>query len=343
MKQAIKIIVSKILDITGILFFYSRVLDRRRPRIVNFHRITEASVVREIRITPQVFRSQIEYLSREYNIIHLEEMVVGMESGKIPEKSVALTFDDGYRDNYEFAFPVLREFSAPATIFVTTGAIDAGFMHWHRFDEAILQTTRPCVDLNEFGFGSHPTSTPEERINTLSILHHRLKTIDDAQLRRVIDSVARKNGGGYGEDRQMLSWEEIREMQGSGLVTIGAHTVTHPILTKVPRKFAEEEIRKSGRRIREMTGRGADFFAYPNGEVADFNKDIQKMVRASGYRAAFTMVPIRRNRAPIDLFAVPRDDIYPGVTVGFDGEFSRSLFEMHVSGVAERIRFLLPL
>ena len=183
-------------------------------------------------ITPAYFKRQMRFLrDHDYNIISLEA-VAGLIKGsnKIPPRTIAVTFDDGYKDNYTYAFPILKEFNIPATIFV------------------------------------------------------------------IVNEVGRPQG-----DR--LSWDDIKIMQESGLITFGSHTLNHPWL---PGVILEEELKKeigdSKRILEEKLGKKVAIFSYPLG---GFNDKIRKMVIDSGYSYAVAANPGRRF-SDNDVFALKR-------------------------------------
>jgi len=174
------------------------------------------------------FENQMQYLSKVYNPISLERMAQYIQNcTSLPSKAIAVTFDDGYRDNYENAYPILKKYHIPATVFLTTGFIGTGEIP--RWDKEYY-------------------------------------TADKAL---------------------MLSWEQVREMSDDG-ISFGAHTLTHPFLTRIPRKQAQREIRLSRDIIEQHIGRPVTTFAYPSG---NFDSEIKELVKDAGYTAAVSTMP----------------------------------------------------
>lgn len=322
----------------GALGLYRRFRSGKRLQILMYHKINSGSDPLGLTIGPELFARQLQYLTEQYTVISLAEAVSRLESGAIDRDFVVITFDDGYRDNYSVAYPILQRYGAPATIFVTVDAVESGTFGWHRFDSAILGTTRSELDLIGAGLGRYDLSCREKRERAVVELHRALKRLPDAGRQAVMARVLAEHGDLGGATRSMLCWDEVREMQAGGLVTIGAHTLSHPILTRIPNDSALAEIRDSKSRLEQETGVPVEFFAYPNGSRDDFNAEIVAMVKACGYRAACSTISAEHFDV-IDRFSLPRTDVTEGVSCRFDGSFSRNLFSVKVSGMLDGILF----
>ncbi|MDD5107946.1 MAG: polysaccharide deacetylase family protein [Candidatus Omnitrophica bacterium] len=183
--------------------------------IVMYHSVTpEARVENRLQVSDTLFKRQMEFLkSHHYNVVSLEDagrMI--KEHGKVPAKTIAITFDDGYEDNYIYAYPVLKKLKIPATIFVIVNRIKVG----------------PGKDI--------------------------------------------------------LSWDQIKEMQASGLITFGSHTLDHAYLPEVK---SEEELRRqifeSKKTLEEKLGVPINTFCYPAGR---FDAHVRDLVAQAGYKLA---------------------------------------------------------
>lgn len=322
----------------GALRLYRRFRPGKKLQILMYHKITSGSDPLGLTISPDLFARQLQYLTEQYTIISLAEAVYRLESGAIDRDFVVITFDDGYRDNYSVAYPILQRFKAPATIFVTVDAVESGTFGWHRFDSAILGTKRSELDLSGSGLGRYDLTGRRKRERAVVELHRALKKLPDAKRQAVIAQVLAEHGDPGAVERSMLCWDEVREMQGSGLVTIGAHTLSHPILTRIPHDSALAEIRDGKSRLEQETGAPVEFFAYPNGGRDDFDEEIVAMVKACGYRAACSTISAE-HFDKMDRFCLPRTDVTEGICSGFDGCFSRNLFSVKVSGMLDGILF----
>ncbi len=262
----------------------------RNYQILRYHRIGEEEDALFDRIPVRRFKRQMELLLEHFSVFPLEELVLSAQRNDVPPRAVAVTFDDGYRDNYEFAYPILKNLGIPATIFLTTGPIDGNGMLWHE---------RVITFFREYSCGTvwlnGTTVDISDATRKSSVVHQlleKLKTMDPASRDHAINDLFEGNekiGTPMIQRRTMLNWDEIREM-AAGNITFGAHTVTHPILTLVPRESVEREIIESRERIEECTGRRVISFAYPNGRKGDFDSDIKKLLMSLGFLCAVTTI-----------------------------------------------------
>lgn len=336
--RLIKAAVCSTVATSGGLGLYRRCRRRGTLNILMFHKVNTGKDPLGLTISPDVFARQVQYLKEQYVLIPLSEAVDRLQSSAIDRDYTVITFDDGYRDNYTEAYPILKSFRASATIFVTHDAVESGTTAWHRVDTAIRESRRELLDLTGFGLGRFSLESRREREQVIGELHRRLKKMSDADRQAVAAHVFTQHGDPAAGERIMLSWDEIREMQQDGLMSIGSHTLSHPILTRVPKEAALAEVRDSKVLLEEKLGRPVEFFAYPNGGRGDFNEDIVAMVKGCGYRAALSTIP-PRGRVLKDLFSLPRTDITPSICRGIDGRFSKQMFAVRVSGMLDGILF----
>ncbi len=297
----------------------------RGIHILMYHRICPRRDELGIAISPEFFEAQIRYLQNHFTIISLDEALEAIPRGT-SEPLFAITFDDGYRDNFTDAYPVLRRYGVPATIFITCNDVQSGVTDWHRMDCALRETALEELDLEIFGLGIISLRTLEERIRAIRTLHRRLKEIDN-ELRLEILSFILERCGARELERIMLTWQDVRRMSDEGLVTIGSHTLSHPILTSVGAAAAKREIEQSRLRIEEVIERPVRHFAYPNG---DFDAKIADLVRQGGYASACTTVA-GCNERRADLFALRRIDVTYQMCETISGHFSARMFAMSMA------------
>jgi peptidoglycan/xylan/chitin deacetylase (PgdA/CDA1 family) len=315
----------------------SRVSQRPCVTVLAYHRIVNADPLQELCVSPDLFDLQVALLASAFRIISLEEAVMRLEKGDLESHCVALTFDDGWRDNYVHAFPVLKKYAVPATIFVTSDAISSGRFSWYEFDDAILQTSAASIDLEPYGLGRLPLRNARLRSAAVDRLHGILKDMEHSQRQEVAESVIRRYGRPVGS-RIMLNWEELREMMASGLVAVGGHTISHPILTRISAEEARREISGCKTIVEENLGRPVRFFAYPNGTPADINRQLADLVREAGYVAAFGMTA-GPNYSLEERFSLRRTAISNGVCQGVTGAFSPSMLATRVRGALGGLPF----
>ena len=265
---------------------------RREPmgRILYYHRVNDDNDPFFPAISTRLFEQEMRYVARHYKVVSLAELVDRLE-GWSSESVVAITFDDGYRDNYLNAFPVLQRYGLPATIFLTTGCLDSGDPLWfERLALAVNNAARPHIDLEIDIPRRFWMRTPAERLASNGKIFKLLQGLDDSQRRCRLDEILRVlDVPEEGARNKMLRWDEVRLMKTHGM-DFGGHTVTHPFLAKMGHDQAAWEVAECKRRIEEELRAGVDYFAYPNGREEDFGRWNKELIRATGYRAAVTTI-----------------------------------------------------
>ena len=294
---------------------------RREPslQILLYHRVTPEPDPYLPPMPLATFRSQMEHLATHFRVYRLDDAIAKLMWGGLADNAVAITFDDGYRDNFEHAWPVLSRFGLPATIFLATGAIGTGELLWHdRVFRAFAATSRR--ELRAFGpeGDDWPMATPERRLHSRSRFVAYLRTLDNADRARwVAELESRLDIAPDPRDRAlMLTWDEARRMAAEG-AHFGAHTVTHPILSRLSREEARREIVDSKAEIERELGVSIDCFAYPTGRPVDYDEAIKQMLREAGFRTAVTTRSgsNRRDRGvQPDVFDILRS--FPGRSTG---------------------------
>jgi len=251
------------------------VLALTRPRrflILCYHRVNDDAHPFFTGTPVALFRRQMETLRRYFTVLSLEDLAARAREHDLPENGVAITFDDGYRDNYENAFPILRELGLPATIFLTTEALDGSALLWHdRVFDAFHRTRKTEARASiETELARLRRSSPEGR---------------DAWIDALLEELGIEPGMPAGWEK--LTWPQVREMASQG-VSFGAHTLDHPILTRVSAEEARRQVRESKRRIEAETGTPVTSFAYPNGTASDFDASTERIVADEGFSLAVT-------------------------------------------------------
>ena len=297
-----------------------------RITLLMYHKVNPERDVLGLSISPEFFEQQLQYLKSRFQVITLKEAASLLAAGELSGEYAVLTFDDGYRDNYDHAFPLLQKYQLPATIFVTVSAVETGHFGWHSFDQAILNSREETLDLTGFDLGAFDIRTRSAREETIRQLHRALKQCDHEKREAVTGKVIAAYSAHAGCERIMLDWNETRTMHDSGLVAIGSHTMTHPILTRVAGDRARWEIAHSKTAIEERLGSQVDLFAYPNGTPQDFDDGIVDILKGAGYSVACTTTP-GSAVGGADPFRLPRVDVTHGMCEGRGGRFSKAMFE----------------
>lgn len=240
------------------------------------------------------FEKQIAHLAKNYKIVTLDEIVDRVRNKDSIRRCVAITFDDGFRDNYENAYPILKKYGIPATIFLTTGCIETGDAPWFIKLRYIFMKTDK-IDCRIFLEGrdvSMRMGTSKEKYAASERIMIYLKSCLDAERTSLLDKLAKELGildlGGL--DNLMLNWDQIREMSRHG-ISFGAHTVSHPVLATISIDEAEREISESKKTIEERIGNPVNSFAYPFGKRDDYKPEIFPILERLQFRCAVTTEP----------------------------------------------------
>lgn len=274
--------------------WWSRIDPTRGLVTLNYHRIgdrTESSIDPGVySATAEAFEAQIRYLKMHCDLIGLTDLPDVLRTGS-SRRAVLLTFDDGYLDNYEIAFPILRRHQVPAVIFLATGFIDQPKVAW--WDEIswmVRQTSEKVLSL------SNRWNVELLRISrdTLNSITDRLldlvKTLSPQELTQLIEELAERLQTGRApisaKTAPWMSWNMVREMRQSG-IEFGGHTISHPVLAYCSAEQQRSEIFGCKARIEQELGEPIQAFTYPVGMRNSFNPQTMNLVREAGYRWAF--------------------------------------------------------
>ena len=273
--------------------------------IINYHRILEAAdPLLESDPDVATFRWQMQVLADCFNVLSLPAAMAALAAGTLPPRAVCITFDDGYRSTHDLALPVLQQFGLPATVFVATGFVSEGSNMWNdRILEAVRNLRAPHLDLSAFGLGSFDIDSVAARVAAIPRLTEQAKYLAPAARQALIEHLDAL--ADIGTHALMVTDDMIRALAAHN-IEIGAHTISHPILTKLSDDAAMYEMAESKRELETILGREVRYFAYPNGkEGMDFDHRHVAMAREAGFAAAFTTAIGAASRHD-DLYALPR-------------------------------------
>lgn len=253
-------------------------------------------------VSPRKFRAQMTRLKREASVISLDALALCLENGRFPERAVVITFDDGYANNLVTALPVLSELDLPATFFIATGRINAGWETWSDELDGILLRPR--------GFGSVFSSAGSSRASRqrmYGLIYNILRTRPDAERTAVLEPLQAWTDAPLQtrETHRALTTEELRLLIESPLVTLGSHTVNHPVLASLPLPAQRAEIAEANTWLHSSFGLTISHFAYPYGGATDFTDQTAKIVNDLGLRTACTSAP-RNVTTTTSPFLLPR-------------------------------------
>ncbi len=235
------------------------------------------------------FEREIAHLSAHYRVLPLMELAERIERNESIKGCVSITFDDGFRDNYVNAFPILKKYRVPATIFLTTGNIESQKPPWFiTLRHAFFKTRKDHFELQFNGQSIlKPMGKPAARFSASEAVMNLVIQSPDAQKAEILSKTFEYlQIDSFSDLRDlMLSWDQIRQMVSHG-VSFGAHTVSHPVLSQIPAIHASEEITRSKETIELAIGRKVTTFAYPFGKRSQYTPAIPVLLKDLGFKCA---------------------------------------------------------
>ncbi|WP_376691959.1 polysaccharide deacetylase family protein [Wenzhouxiangella sp. EGI_FJ10409] len=287
MKETLRAVISRAMVASGATALGRAWGNHDGAVILYGHRVSDDDEGYMQGLPPHCLDEQLAYLCRHYEIISLDTLVSCLESGqRVPEKSIVLTFDDGFRDNYENAFPRLQKHRAPATIFLVTGSIDTGQLPWSQRLGFLFQHTQARWFRHELLSEELPLSSICERRQAYMAIKAHVRHMGQTQRERVLARVSKDLAVDPPMDR-MMTWEHAREMQAAG-IEMGAHTVSHSLLANIDPDDARREMAQSRDAITEKLDVKHPKFCFPAGS---WNHSLVETARQLGMRSLF--IPAR--------------------------------------------------
>lgn|GEM_PF-3939881 len=278
-------------------------------RIANFHRVLDNNIdhrdYRYLGGSPTVdyFDQILGYLSSQYNIISIKDYLENAKSLDPGKLYVAVTFDDGYLDNFTNALPVFRKYNTPVTIFVSTDALDGKPLWFQKIYCAINDCKKDQV-LNPCTGEAMQLKNKWLAMNTICKSILKLPVEDYEQyISELFIGCDVMYDGRTCEPERMMSWEDIDVLKNEKLVDIGSHTMTHYPLVGLSDKQICNELEQSFKKLMTVLGYQTMHMAYPNGA---FNEKVKAVAKEVGYSAAFTM-DRGVNNYKTDLFQMRRE------------------------------------
>ena len=259
--------------------------------ILCYHRIGTGGVPFHSAFDSKAFEKQLQFLSRNYRIISMDQLCRELREGGPAYQCVTLTFDDGYRALYTNAFPVLLKYGIPATVFLTAGAIETGEVSWYDRIFAVAMLSRadtlnlqiPCEQ-------RFPLGRPEDRLQTATSIVTALRRCSNETRLTACADLERKYPLPESQVKGfMLSWSQIREMQAGG-IAFGAHTMTHPCVAQLSPLERHRELVEAKQLLEERLQSPIDHFAFPFGQPSDIGAEACALLPACGYRSAVSTV-----------------------------------------------------
>lgn len=306
------------------------------PLVIGYHRTVEEFPTDALRTIPsmcistKMLERQLDWIGRRFRFVSLDELGALQESGhRAAERVAAVTFDDGYHDFYEHAFPLLKRKGIPAAVFVVTDLVGTSRLQIH--DHLYLLLAR-AVEVKsrillKLGITLAVPSDPHAAVEVL------LGSLPQSVVLRVIEAL--QNEVNIEEDilreHRALTREAIVEMRAAG-VTFGSHTHTHALLPNEDTGRVENELRISREKLETWLGEKVRHFAFPCGQ---FNAATVGAVAQAGYRYGYTICKHRDSSFP--LLTMPRKLLWENSCLDALGSFSPSIMSCHVHGAFDLV------
>jgi len=296
--------------------------------ILAYHRVSDlATDPQLLSVTPQHFREHLEILQKSYQPLSLQQLALCLKERKLPDRSVVVTFDDGYADNLHNAKPLLEQYAIPAMVSVTTGYVGQAKEFWWDELERLLLLSPSLpellqVSVNGVAYSWHMDEkvvsdykrwnvtmpeTPTPRHRAYRDLHRLLRPLGyDAQEAILADLRRQTGDSGQGRsDYLVLSPEEVHQLAAGGLVEIGSHTVTHPVLADQSLEFQRFELVESKRQLEAILEQPVTSLAYSYGTSNDAGEATAKLAREAGYKIGLANFPFPVTQQT-NIFQLPR-------------------------------------
>ncbi len=312
--------------------FRQRILGKKEVCVLGLHRVlTKDEQARSNSLDGMVlsdvtFARLLGYLERRFHVVSLETLLAGETAGADRSKPRCLvTFDDGWGDTYTTAYPLLKKFAIPATVFVATGSIESRGGFWGERLRRAWKDPASRAKMKSFLSGALAEQDAASALeNSAEWLKHMPAEKRCSLLERLLPA---ENSGDTDEADSMLTWNQVIEMSRDG-VEIGAHTVTHPLLSYESDSTVERELHMSKQTLEQKLGRKVWAFAYPNG---DWDERVRRWVERVGYKCAFTTKPGWHD-CEEDRYIIRRVLIHEGNVTGRDGQFSPAMLSLALAG-----------
>lgn len=333
-RDLLHLLVANIAYYSGLLrlwfWFRGSVWRKREICILGLHRVltneqrSRSASLPAMVLTSEVFSALLDYLKENFQLISVNQFLNGLAANKTTSKPACMiTFDDGWGDNYNNAFPLLKARDIPATIFLATGYIDAKETFW------VEQVLFACRDKERRKQVTSRVAALLSR-NGCDDLHsmiESLKRVHSQQRQQILDQTLLPNEKTGSPTDGFLTWQQVREMDRHG-IHFGTHTVTHPLLTYEDSATVESELKESQRQLERQLNKTPVAFAYPNGEC---DSRVSAFVQQAGYKCAFTT---QRGWYGLggDRFTIRRILLHDGNVAGADGKFSPAMLNFALTG-----------
>jgi peptidoglycan/xylan/chitin deacetylase (PgdA/CDA1 family) len=280
-------------------------------KIFLFHRISPHTDPIWPPISPAHFDRILTYLKANFEIVPLEETLLGNYKPRHTKKLCAITFDDGYKDFVEYALPIIKKHHAFASMYVITDCVNSNLPPWtYLFNHLLLNTKLSSLEINSAEIPAHlkknEWKNTQERIACIKQFSPILKRISDEEKENIMSQVQAQIKDVATLTGLMLSWDDIRYIKSEG-VEIGSHSGNHPALSKdFHLDSVRHELKRSGEEIEKEIGKFPVAISYPFGI---YNQKVKKIANETGYKIGLTVYP-KEYAVSEDKYEIPRIELY---------------------------------
>jgi len=260
--------------------------------ILCYHRVGTEGVPLFSRLDPDVFAAQMRYLRSAYRLVSLGQLCEELQDNRQGEPTLAITFDDGYRDLYTHAFPVLQRYGIPATIYLVGHCMETGEASWYdQLFAAVVFCQEGMIEVDLDKRTRYLLPNRSARMAATWDIICYLRSIPNAERLRWCAAFLERVPAPAAEVRdRMLNWSQVREMQAKG-VSFGAHTMTHPSVGRLDHGELQRELLESKTLLEKGLNASFDDFAYPFGKPSDCLASAEVLFGQAHYRSAVTTEP----------------------------------------------------
>ena len=301
MRQWLKRILSAVIFYSGLIALL-RYAGRDHVKVLLYHSVSNgrsAPGAESWSVDPTTFERHLSYIAGHYRVIPLKALVEALQKGEVPAGSVVVTFDDGFMDTYEQAYPALKRQGVPATVFLVTGAVDDGKPIWiqeiHRLMESFgaVRVVRELRVLVGDNGAALPDVAKEKQLRRQveDYLGYGVTKGRRDELLAGLFSVLGATRDSPADRSLFLTWRQIEEMHATGIIGFGSHGVTHTPFSVMSPQEQEAELAGSRQVLERHLGEGFIPFSYPFGQAHDFTPETRQLVQAAEYPCALTAMP----------------------------------------------------
>ncbi|WP_275098468.1 polysaccharide deacetylase family protein [Sedimenticola hydrogenitrophicus] len=263
---------------------------RNNITILIYHQVLPVKDnLRQDCINREEFDQQMRIISKLFNVVTIEEAARYIEQGNIPPRTIVITFDDGYSDNYHEALPILKKYGLPAIFYVVGDAVRSGALWNDTVFEIIKATRQPEIDLSELGLGKYPFLSDRDKQNVMNLLIENLKTLMPEEQKNRINTLKVITGNVSLTTRNMLTKDELISLSEEKGMTIGTHTMRHPMMSYIGITDAQSDVIEGKEYIESIINKPIRHFSYPYGKYGEnFHAEHLNMIASLGFKTAVT-------------------------------------------------------